>query len=57
MLFWPMQEMQDAVKNMPKEFFEVYLYLIERGVSHDAADRAAHEAWASGFKKQASEQK
>ena len=51
MLFCPIHELNDAVRNITKEFFEVYLYLIEKGVSHDAADRAAHEAWASGFRK------
>ena len=51
MLFHPIQSLYDAVSSMPKEFFEVYCSLIEKGVSHEVADKAAQEAWASGFKK------
>lgn len=51
MLFHPIKEFVDAVNEMPKEFFEVYLYLIEKGVSHPVADAAAREAMQSNFKR------
>lgn len=51
MLFNPVQAFHDAVNALPKEFFEVYLYLIEKGVSHTAADAAAREAMQNNFER------
>lgn len=50
-LYHPAQAFYEAVAAMPKEFFEVYNYLRDKGVPHTVATQAAHEAWASDFKK------
>ena len=54
MLFNPIKAFHDAVNAMHKEFFTVYTFLIEKGVSHEVANKAALEAMASNFKKQVS---
>lgn len=48
-LIHPIADFYKAVDEMPKEFFDIYNYLKERGVSHTTADLAAQEAWASNF--------
>lgn len=48
-LMHPIADFYKSIDEMPKEFFEVYSSLIQKGVSHTTADLAAQEAWANNF--------